>query len=371
MLETTWKEDLQDSICSAEDLSRFLNFDEYDADRLDSLIQQHPFSITKYYFSLINFDDPNDPIRHLAVPSLSELSTEGFADTSGERKNTKIRGLQHKYPQTALLLLTNRCAVYCRFCFRKRLVGVATEETLENINDAINYISSHPEINNILVSGGDPFVLDTNRIDQFLENLSRIQHLKFIRIGTRTPVVFPNRFLKDPSLLAVLKKYSRVDRRLYIVTHFNHPREITKKSKAAIEELLKAGVILNNQTSLLKNIHDDPSVLASLHNQLASVGVNPYYVFHCRPVKRVKKHFQFSLKTGYRIVEEAKKQLNGVAKRFRYCMSHETGKIEILGIKGDRMLFQYHQAYDAERIGKIFTAAVNDSTSWLDADPLA
>jgi len=371
MRETTWKEELQESIRSAEDLSRLFNLNKKESGRIKSLIQEHPFLITRYYLSLIDLDDPNDPIRQIAIPSLSELSIDGLTDTSGEKKNTKIKGLQHKYSQTALLLLTNRCAVYCRFCFRKRLVGVETEEILDDINNAIDYISNHPEINNVLVSGGDPFILDTDTLDHVLENLSRIEHLKFIRVGSRIPVVFPNRILKDPSLVGILKRYSRADRRLYVVTHFNHPKEITEKSTAAIGELLKAGVIINNQTVLMKHVHDDPAVLAGLQNELTRIGVNPYYVFHCRPVKRVKSHFQFSLKAGFRIVEEAKKQLNGVSKRFKYCMSHETGKIEILGIEGDRMLFKYHQARDAERLGKIFTLPVDDTTSWIKGDPFS
>jgi KamA family protein len=269
------------------------------------------------------------------------------------------------------MLLTNRCAAYCRFCFRKRLVGVETEEVLDDVDRGLAYIAEHREINNVLVSGGDPFILDTEILEHVLQGLNKLDHLRFIRFGTRTPVVLPSRILKDPSLIALLKKYSRPDRRLYIVTHFNHPNEFTDKSIKAVGELINAGVVVNNQTTLLKHIHDDPAVLAEVQNRLTEIGVNPYYVFQCRPVKRVKEHFQFSLKRGFEIVEEARKQLNGVAKRFRYCMSHDTGKIEILGLQGSRMFFKYHQARDEARLGNLFSIDVDDTAGWLEPDPLA
>ncbi len=333
---------------------------------LQKISKIHPIRVSEYYMSLIDESDPNDPIRKMAIPSEHELSRRGSYDTSGERENTIIPGLQHKYRQTALLLATSECATYCRHCFRKRLVGLRSNEVTCNIKRAAEYIQNHTEINNVLVTGGDPFTLSTRRIAEILRVLSGIDHLDFIRFGTRTPVTYPSRILGDRGLLTTLKAYSREQRRVYVVTQFNHPREITDMSAAAVSELSKSGVQVNNQTVLLKGVNDNPETLASLQNSLVRIGVNPYYVFQCRPVKRVKEHFQVPLYRGYHVLESAKKLLNGHSKRFRYIMSHPTGKIEIIGIHRDHFIFKYHQAkYDSDQ-GRIFMRAVDENATWLD-----
>lgn len=274
--------------------------------------------------------------------------------------------MQHKYNQTALILVTNRCAGYCRFCFRKRLVGLSNKEIIEKFDDAVNYVKKHKGIDNVLISGGDPFVLSTRIIEGFLKKLSGIKHLRFIRFGTRIPVVFPERILSDNSLLKLLEKYSLKNRRIYVVTHFNHPREITDKAIGAVDELLKAGVVISNQAVLLKGVNDHPDVLAELQNKLVGSGIVPYYVFQCRPVKRVKRQFQVSLYRGYNIVEEAKKKLSGHGKRFKYIMSHRTGKIEIIGLDEDCIYFKYHQAKDSRDMGKFFKRKLDKKACWLD-----
>jgi KamA family protein len=269
------------------------------------------------------------------------------------------------YPQTALILSTNRCAAYCRYCFRKRLVGLPTEEMLHRAHKAVKYIQKHKEINNVLVSGGDSFVLPTKVIRNLLDKLSEVDHLDFIRFGTKMPVTFPDRILKDRELLDYLKANSRKTKRIYVVTQFNHPREITQKSIDAIASLIRANLIINNQTVLLKGVNDDPQILAGLQKKLVSIGVNPYYVFQCRPVKRIKENFQVSLEKGYYIVKEAKKMLDGHSKRFKYVMSHRTGKIEIIGILGGDIYFKYHQAKSFKNIGKFFKRRLDKTAGWL------
>ncbi|MFC1735419.1 KamA family radical SAM protein [Candidatus Hydrogenedentota bacterium] len=364
--EESWEKKLAESICDIHELAEVVSYDPADMAALEELAKLHPMRITRHYLSLIDRDDVNDPIRTLMLPSLGEQDLSGSFDTSGEGENTKLTGLQHKYDQTALILATNQCAAYCRFCFRKRLVGVDNEEILSLFGDAVEYVREHDEINNVLISGGDPFVLPTDIIEEFLKRLSPIPHLRFIRFGSRIPVVFPDRILDDPSLPAVLGKYSRNDRRIYVTTHFNHPREICEKSVESVDQLLKAGVTLHNQTVLLNGVNDDPEVLADLQNRLAGIGVSPYYVFQCRPVKRVRGYFQVPFKRGYRIVEEAKTRLNGYSKRFRFMMSHRTGKIEIVAVDGDKIHFKYHQAKDPSNAGRFFTRNLNETAGWLD-----
>ncbi len=361
-----WESKFRENICTLEQLKEYIQLTPDEEKRLQKVIQLHPMSITKYYLSLIDAKDENDPIKRMIVPSVDELDLEGSYDTSGESENTRFTGLQHKYSQTALVLSTNRCAAYCRFCFRKRLVGRTNHEILRQFSNAVDYISRDEQINNVLISGGDPFILQTEVIEGFLEMLSGISHLRFIRFGSRIPVAFPDRILLDDGLTGVLKKYSKKQRRIYVVTHFNHPREITDKSIDCVDKLIRSRVIVNNQTVLLRGVNDDPCVLAELLNGLVGIGVNPYYVFQCRPVKRVKHHFQVPLYRGYRIVEDAKKMLSGHSKRFRYIMAHRTGKIEIVGVMDDEMYFKQHQAKDPKNIGKFFKRKLNENAGWLD-----
>ena len=302
----------------------------------------------------------------MSVPNIEELNLLGSYDTSGEGENTKMPGLQHKYPQTALILSTNRCAMYCRHCFRKRLVGLPNAELLERFDTAARYVRQHPVINNVLITGGDPFVLPTGMIGQFLEMLAPIDHLAFIRFGTRMPVSLPQRIIEDDSLLRLLGEHSRPERRIYIVTQFNHPNEITPEAIEAVTVLLDAGVLVNNQTVLLNGVNDHPRTLGRLQNELVRIGVAPYYVFQCRPVKRVVHHFQIPFSRGYRVVEESKRLLNGHSKRFKYMMSHRSGKIEIVAIQGERIFFKYHQAKHPADLGRLFSRRLSPGAGWLD-----
>jgi lysine 2,3-aminomutase len=357
--------ELENSICSVEQLANYVDLSSNEKEQLEQVVQVHPMRVSPYYMSLINWNDPHDPVRKMVVPSVEELNLEGFYDTSGEAENTKMPGLQHKYSETALILATNRCATYCRHCFRKRLVGLPTDEIIKRFEDAAEYVEKHSEINNVLISGGDPLVLSNEVIERFLEVLTKIDHLSFIRFGSRTPVTLPSR-LSDPELLGLFKKYSQMDKRLYVVTQFNHPREITLQSVSAVSKLINAGVLLSNQTVLLKGVNDNPDTLATLMNRLVSIGVAPYYVFQCRPVKRVKRYFQVPICEGVRIVEKAKANCNGHSKRFKYIMSHKTGKIEILGIIDGEIYFKYHEAKNRENLGVMFKRRVDEKAGWLD-----
>ncbi len=353
------------NICELEELEAMGLLTSEETERLRGVTERHPMSVTPYYLSLIDWSDPYDPIRKMAIPSEGEFSPVGSYDTSGERENTKLPGLQHKYAKTALVLVTSRCPVYCRHCFRKRLVGLPSKEILHRFEDAATYIAEHSEINNVLLSGGDPLVLPTNSIAFFLETLDRIAHLDYIRIGTRVPVVLPDRIIEDGDLLDLFRRYSRPQRRLYVVTQFNHPREITEQSTAAIDALIRSGVVISNQAVLLRGVNDDSDVLADLQRGLVRIGVNPYYVFQCRPVRRVQTTFQISLGRAYRIIEQAKARLDGHSKQFRFVMSHRTGKIEIVGVRNDEIYLRYHQAKNPDDIGRFFVRRLPPGAGWL------
>ena len=245
------------------------------------------------------------------------------------------------------------------------MVGTSDEEVAKTFAPILAYIKVHPEINNVLISGGDSFLNNNQVIAYYLKELSVVDHLDFIRFGTRIPVTLPSRITEDPELLEILQEYGQ-KKTIYVTTQFNHAKELTPKAIASIDALLKAGVIVNNQTVLLRGINDDPDTLADLFNSLIRNRVIPYYIFQCRPVTHVKTQFQVPLAEGVQIVDQAKAKCNGFSKRIRYAMSHETGKIEILGMLNDKeMLFKYHQAKDPKNNSRIFTVALENGQAWL------
>jgi KamA family protein len=363
-----WVQELRQNLTTVEELEENLKLSLTEAERenLREIIDIYPMSVTRFYLSLINHEDEKDPIRRMCIPSILETDRSGSLDTSGESDNTVITGLQHKYRQTALILSTNQCAMYCRHCFRKRLVGLSSEEIMKHMEEIISYLKTHQEISNVLISGGDSFLNSNAAIKRYLEELYRIEHLDFIRFGTRVPVTFPMRIYKDRELLDVLKEYNK-KKRIYIITHYNHPNEMTEESRLAIRALMNCGLGIKNQTVLLKGVNDDPEVLADLINKMTKWGIIPYYIFQCRPVAGIKNQFQLPLKKGIRIVEEAKAGLNGQGKCFRYVLSNRTGKIEILGmLKDNTMLFKYHESKEEINQGRIFTRQIDNNQCWID-----
>ena len=356
---------LDSNIRTLEQLSRYFPQINPEDASLKLIAQKYPFSIPEYYLSLINPEDKDDPIRKMCIPSFIETSISGSFDTSGEAGNTIMPGLQHKYPQTVLLLSTNHCAMYCRYCFRKRMVGSHPEETVDNLDAAFSYIKNHQEISNVLISGGDSFMLDNGTIETYLSSLCNIEHLDYIRFGTKTPVVFPQRIYDDPELLEILKTYNR-KKPIYISTQFNHPRELTPEALRAIACLQDQGLTIKNQTVLLKGVNDTPQTLGTLLKELTKARIIPYYVFQCRPVTGVKDQFQVPLKEGFQIVEKAKMMQNGNGKCFRYIMSNIHGKLEILGESAGKMFFKYHQAKDPSDYGRIFSLNLSDDMCWIE-----
>jgi len=311
-----WKDELRNNIRTIERLKDYVTLSEDEERALRKIVKRYPMNITRYYASLIKKDDVNDPIKRMSVPSIEELEQKGFLDTSGEKQNTRLVGLQHKYPPTALVLATHYCATFCRYCFRRRMVGASKKEVMKNINDVLSYLEKHKEIDNILISGGDPLTLDDDVLEEMLLAFSSLRSLALIRIGTRIPVVFPQR-VTESRLAKIFKKTVNCGKQLHIVTHFNHPREITKESRLCVRQILRCGVPVHNQSVLLKGVNDSLETLSNLFNKLVAIGVDPYYLFQCRPVKSAL-HFQVPLARGVRIVREARKNMSGLAKRFKF-----------------------------------------------------
>lgn len=332
---------------------------------LAPVTEQYRFRANDYYLSLIDWNDPDDPIRRLVIPNLDELHPWGELDASAEETNYVAPGTQHKYHGTVLLLCNEVCGAYCRFCFRKRIFMDGNDEINADVSAGIDYIRNNPEVTNVLLTGGDPFMLSTRRLEAIVKEIRAIDHVGAIRIGTKMAAFNPYRILDDPTLLEMISRYSRADKRIYVITHFNVENELTEVAIKAIELMQKAGAIVANQTPLLAGINDKPKVLAALFEKLTRVGVPPYYIFQCRPTEG-NRPFAVPLVHGLKIVKRAGQVLSGLAKRARYVMSHATGKIEIIGLTKYHIFLKYHRARFFEDDGRFMIFKRNDNAYWLD-----
>jgi len=336
-------------------------------EKLKPITDKFVFRVNDYYLNLIDWDDPLDPIRKLVIPNSDELMEYGRWDASDEDTNYVVPGCQHKYTTTALLIVSEVCGAYCRYCFRKRLFRNDVKEAVNDVEPGLQYIAEHPEINNVLLTGGDSLILGTPKLRTIIERLRDIDHVNIIRLGSKLPVFNPMRIYEDEALLELLSQYSTPEKRIYVMAHINHPREITAEAMRGFEALHKAGVIVVNQTPVLRGINDDPEVLGDLLDRLSWAGVTPYYFFVNRPVAG-NRAFVLPLKDVYRIVEEAKARTSGLGKRVRLSMSHTSGKIEILAIEGGKAYLKYHQSRDNE-YGKFMVLDCPDDAAWFDDLP--
>lgn len=350
------------------DIRKIESIPEDKREVLSKITDKFVFRINEYYLSLIDWDDPNDPIYRLIIPREEELDEYGRWDASDEHLNYVVPGCQHKYTTTALLLVSEVCGAYCRFCFRKRLFRNDVKEASLNVQSGIEYIAKNPQINNVLLTGGDSLILGTRKIKQILEMLREIPHVKIIRFGSKLPAFNPMRIYEDEELLEVLATHSHPDKRIYVMAHFNHPRELTPEAYKGIKALQQANVIMVNQTPILRGINDNPDVLAELLNKLSWAGVTPYYIFQNRPVAG-NASFVLSFKEAYDIIEAAKAKVSGLAKRLKYVMSHTSGKIEILAVENGKIYLKYHQARDPNYYGHFMTLDCPDDAAWFDDLP--
>ena len=323
------------------------------------------FRSNNYYLSLIDWDDPEDPIRRLIIPTSEELEPWGHLDPSLEHLYTPAPGMQHKYRETALLLVSDQCGGFCRYCFRKRLFIEDAREVNKDISGALDYIRTHPEISNVLLTGGDPLILGTDRLREILARLREIEHVRIIRIGTKMPAYNPYRIINDPALLDAIREYSLGEKSIYIMAQFSHPHELTEVACQGVALLQDAGAVIMNQTPLIRGINDDPVVLSRLLGRLSFIGVNPYYVFQCRPTIG-NRPFAVPVEESYRIFERARATCSGLSKQARFVMSHATGKIEVVGMTGEHIFFKYNQAADPNDLGRFMVYRGNPEAYWFD-----
>lgn len=332
---------------------------------LQPVADAYAFRVSDYYLNLIDWSDPADPIRQLVIPRPDELNDWGKLDASNEAANTVLRGVQHKYPDTALLLCNEVCGAYCRYCFRKRLFMNDNDEASKDLSEGLAYIGEHPEITNVLLTGGDPLLLSTRRLAEIIGALREIEHVKIIRIGTKMTAFNPFRVLDDPALVEMFGKYSTPRKRIYVMNHFDHPRELTDEAVDCLDRLMRVGVVMTNQCPMIAGINDDPQVLSTLFRQLSWIGCPPYYVFQGRPTAG-NDPYKVPIVRGWEIFREALRHGSGVARRARFVMSHETGKIEILAVDAKHIYLRYQRAKDASLRGRFLIYRRDDAAYWLD-----
>jgi lysine 2,3-aminomutase len=321
---------MQNAVRTTSQLTELLSHAPREIAALERLEAQFKLAIPPYYFSLIDVDDPADPIRLQSCPSTQEMTSQTgleLEDPLEEDKDSPVPGLTHRYPDRVLLVTTHVCSMYCRFCTRKRVTMDRDGWDAPSHNDQrmVQYVREHAEVHDVIVSGGDPLSLPPAKLRWFVNELAAIEHVDVIRIGTRVPVTLPQR-LFDADLIELLRRAGKI----WIQTHFNHPREITPESARAVRNLVNAGMPVNNHAVLLKGVNDSVPVMRELMRGLLRIKVRPYYLFHCDPVMGAG-HFRTSVWKGLEIIEGLRGHISGLGVP-TYVVDglHGAGKIPLM-----------------------------------------
>lgn len=304
-----WRWQLRHAIRDIPTLEKVITLTVEEKENLSKTLLKFKMAITPYYAALMDKEDKNCPVRMLAVPVLDELfiAPSDLDDPLHEDVDSPAPGLTHRYPDRALLLVTHECSMYCRHCTRRRVVGDSSEKVAkDHLEAAFEYIRKTPQIRDIVVSGGDPLILSDERLDYILGELRKIDHVEIIRIGSRMPVVLPQRITEN--FVEMIKKHHPV----YLNTHFNHPKEVTEESKIACETLANAGVNVGNQSVLLRGINDCPNIMKKLMHEILRIRVRPYYIYQCDLSEGIS-HFRTKVSKGIEIIENLRGHTSGLA----------------------------------------------------------
>lgn len=302
-----WKWQVKNRIETLADLKKYVCLSSEEEEGIQKSLQSFRMAITPYYLSLVDVEDPNCPIRRQCIPTVNEtyFSSADLEDPLAEDVYSPVPGLTHRYPDRVLLLITDCCAMYCRHCTRRRFSGQHdTDLSTSRIDKCIDYIAKTPVVRDVLLSGGDALLVSDERLDYIMRRLRAIPHVEIIRLGTRTPVVMPQRI--TPELCKILKKYHPV----WINTHFNHPYEFTPESAKACAMLADAGIPLGNQSVLLKGVNDCVNIMRELVHGLVKLRVRPYYIYQC-DLSQGLEHFRTPVSKGIEIIEGLRGHTSG------------------------------------------------------------
>ena len=304
-----WRWQLRNGIKNLDELKKHMELSQKEEEGVVKCLASLRMAITPYYLSLMDLNNPCDPIRLQSIPTSFELykASADMHDPLNEDVDSPVPGLTHRYPDRVLLLITDQCGMYCRHCTRRRFAGQQDAALpTHQVDKAIEYIAKNPKIRDVLLSGGDPLLVSDNILENIIKKLREIPHVEVIRIGSRTPVVMPQRVTKD--LCNMLKKYHPI----WLNTHFNHPDEITSESTAACAMLADAGIPLGNQSVLLAGVNDCVHVMKDLVQKLVKIRVRPYYIFSC-DLSEGLEHFRVPVAKGINIIEALRGHTSGFA----------------------------------------------------------
>lgn len=306
-----WHWQLKHRIRSKDELNQIIKLTSDEERGIEKARGKLAMAITPYWAALIDPEDASCPIRRQAVPVADEsvIAPHEMVDPCAEDRDSPAAHLVHRYPDRVLLLATEHCAMYCRHCTRRRLVGETAQPQADEpsrFDAAIEYIRQNRKVRDVLISGGDPLTLEDAELEALLAKIRSISHVEFLRIGTRVPVTLPQRITEG--LITMLKKYAP----LWMSIHFNHPKELTRRCKNACDLLSDAGIPLGSQTVLLKGINDRPYIMRKLMQELLQIRVRPYYIYQCDPV-RGTQHFRTPVAVGINIVEKLRGHTSGYA----------------------------------------------------------
>ena len=304
-----WKWQVRHRVETLEELKTYVSLSPEEEEGVEKCLGELRMAVTPYYLSLINPDDPHDPVRRQAVPTAKELyhAPADDADPLHEDTDSPVKGLTHRYPDRVLLLITDQCSMYCRHCTRRRFAGQHDAAVpMEQIDRCIEYVATHPEVRDVLLSGGDALMMSDEKLEYIISRLRAIEHVEIVRLGSRTPVVMPQRI--TPELCAMLKKYHPI----WLNTHFNHPNEVTEEATAACARLADAGIPLGNQSVLLAGVNDCVHVMKKLVHELVKMRVRPYYIYQC-DLSLGLSHFRTPVAKGIEIIEALRGHTSGFA----------------------------------------------------------
>jgi lysine 2,3-aminomutase len=361
-----WKWHFRNRITTVDQLNRLVPLSPEEKAQIKLVSRRYPLAITPYYLSLIDADNPDDPVRKQAVPSILEvtMSTMGMEDPLGEKEDSVVPGLVHRYPDRVLMVLTDICPMLCRHCTRKReWRHGGWVRSWSEIEAMLDYIRRNTKVRDVILSGGDPLTLSTAHLEAIISRIREIKHVEIIRIGSRFPVVLPQRI--DAELGDMLSKYGPI----WLNTHFNHPREITPEAAAACDRLLRSGVPVNNQTVLLRGINDNLETQLKLCQGLLKIKVRPYYLFQCDEVQGTE-HLRTPVDVGIKIIEGMRGHTSGLAvPHFAVDLIDGGGKVTlqpnyVLSMTEDELLlknyegkvFRYRNPNSQDRVGESIPA---------------
>jgi KamA family protein len=333
---------------------------------LEPVQEEFYFRTNTYYNSLINWDEPDDPLRKMVIPSVQEHDDGGLLDEYDEQTTVVIQGLQRKYYNQCSLLIASVCGATCRYCYRKRIfMEGANDEIAVDMEKIVAYLQQNPEVTCLVITGGDPLVLSAAKLKKFLQPLREVETIRHIRVSSKMVAFNPHKIIEDTEMLEVLESLRTPDKNVWVSAHITHPREITDVAVRAINLIHDRGISMMNNFPIVKGINDDPQVIAEIYNRMVELGIFNYYTYICSPTKG-NVSCVIPVEKALEIQEQAKRLASGFSRTGRLIMCTNTANIEVLGKSDGRIYFQFFHAREPQYDNVIFSLQSNPEACWFE-----